>query len=66
MVKARWSCGRLGGWLHAGCERHRLAHRLGQRHVVNYCFPKIWPNDRELRARIIGEWLTTEASYLAS
>ena len=34
--------------------------------VVNYCFPKTWPNDRELRARIIGEWLTTEASYLAS
>jgi hypothetical protein len=33
---------------------------------VNYCFPKTWPNDRELRARIIGEWLTTEASYLAS
>ena len=29
--------------------------------VVNYCFPKTWPNDRERRARIIGEWLTTEA-----
>ena len=25
--------------------------------VVNYCFPKDWPTDRELRARIIGEWL---------
>jgi uncharacterized protein HemY len=34
--------------------------------VVNYCFPKDWPTDRERRARIIGEWLTTEARYLAS
>ena len=33
--------------------------------VVNYCFPKDWPADRELRARIIGEWLRTEARYLA-
>ncbi len=33
--------------------------------VVNYCFPKHWPADRELRARIIGEWLKTEARYLA-
>ena len=32
--------------------------------VVNYCFPKDWPTDRERRARIIGEWLTTEARYL--
>jgi hypothetical protein len=24
------------------------------------------PTDREWRARIIGEWLTTEARYLAS
>jgi hypothetical protein len=23
--------------------------------VVNYCFPQSWPNDRELRARIIRE-----------
>jgi hypothetical protein len=23
--------------------------------VANYCFPKTWPNDREQRARIIGE-----------
>ena len=29
--------------------------------VVNYVFPKSWPDDRELRARIIGEWLQTEA-----
>jgi hypothetical protein len=33
--------------------------------VVNYCFPKTWPSDREQRARIIGEWLTTEARYQA-
>jgi hypothetical protein len=37
--------------------------RLG--HVVNYCFPKDWPTDRERRARYIGEWLKTEARYLA-
>jgi hypothetical protein len=34
--------------------------------VVNYCFPKDWPADRERRARYIGEWLKTEAHYLAS
>ncbi len=33
--------------------------------VVNYCFPKEWPADRERRARHIGEWLKTEARYLA-
>ncbi len=33
---------------------------------INYCFPKEWPADRERRARIIGEWLKTEARYLAS
>ncbi len=33
--------------------------------VVNYCFPQRWPNDREQRARIIGEWLQTEARFLA-
>jgi hypothetical protein len=33
--------------------------------VVNYSFPKKWPSDREQRARIIGERLRTEASYLA-
>jgi uncharacterized protein HemY len=32
---------------------------------VNYCFPKEWPTDREQRARYIGEWLKTEARYLA-
>ena len=34
--------------------------------VVNYCFPKEWPADRERCARIIGTWLQTEARYLAS
>jgi hypothetical protein len=34
--------------------------------VAKYCFPKTWPTDRELRARIIGEWLQTEARFLAS
>jgi hypothetical protein len=33
--------------------------------VVNYCFPKTWPEDREVRALIIGDWLQTEARYLA-
>jgi hypothetical protein len=33
--------------------------------VAKHCFPKVWPEDRELRARIIGEWLQTEARYLA-
>ena len=33
--------------------------------VVNYCFPKDWPADREWRARIIGDCLKTEARYLA-
>ena len=32
--------------------------------IVNYVFPKTWPNDREQRARIIGEWLQTEARFL--
>ena len=34
--------------------------------VANYVFPKSWPADREQRARIIGEWLQTEARILAS
>jgi uncharacterized protein HemY len=33
--------------------------------VANYCLPKSRPADREQRARIIGEWLQTEARYLA-
>jgi hypothetical protein len=33
--------------------------------VANYCFPKMWPQDREQRARIIGDWLRAEARFLA-
>jgi hypothetical protein len=33
--------------------------------VANYCFPKSWPQDRGLRARIIGDWLKAEARFLA-
>ena len=33
--------------------------------VANYVFPRTWPTDREQRARIIGEWLQTEARFLA-
>jgi hypothetical protein len=36
------------------------------RDLVGYCFPKEWPADREQRATIIGEWLKTEARFLAS
>jgi len=31
--------------------------------VVNYCFPKQWPNDHELRHH--RRWLQTEARFLA-
>ena len=33
--------------------------------VVNYCFPTTWPTDRERRASYIGQWLKTEARFLA-
>ena len=33
--------------------------------VANYVFPRTWPADREQRALIIGEWLQTEARFLA-
>jgi hypothetical protein len=33
--------------------------------VVNYRFPRTWPQDREQRARIIGDWLRAEARFLA-
>jgi uncharacterized protein HemY len=32
--------------------------------VINYCFPKEWPANREQRANIIAEWLQTEARFL--
>jgi hypothetical protein len=33
--------------------------------VANYCFPRTRPQDREQRARIIGDWLKAEVRYLA-
>ena len=44
-----------------------IQHALGieSDDVLNYTFPKSWPADREQRARIIGDWLQTEARYLA-
>jgi len=33
--------------------------------VANYCFPTTWPADREVRARIIGNWLQAEVQFLA-
>jgi hypothetical protein len=43
-----------------------MQHALGSESddVANYCFPKTWPADREQRARIIGDWLQTEAGFL--
>jgi hypothetical protein len=32
--------------------------------VASYVLPKTWPADGEQRARIIGEWLQTEARFL--
>jgi hypothetical protein len=44
-----------------------IQHALGieSDDVARYCFPKNWPADREQRASIIGEWLQTEARFLA-
>jgi hypothetical protein len=33
--------------------------------VARYRFPKDWPADREQRASVIGDWLQTEARFLA-
>ena len=37
-----------------------IQHALGieSDEVANYCFPKNVPNEREQRARIIGDWET--------
>jgi hypothetical protein len=42
------------------------ALRIASDDIANYVFPKNWPSDREQRARIIGEWLQTEARFLVS
>jgi hypothetical protein len=72
-LRGRWACDSESdaGWhgIKAGPRaRHRAgdgSHYPPSDDVVNYCFPKNWPEDREQRARIIGEWLQTEARYLA-
>jgi hypothetical protein len=44
------------------CAAKLIQNALGieSDHVANYCFPKTWPEDREQRARIIGDWLRAE------
>jgi hypothetical protein len=33
--------------------------------ITNYSFPKHWPDTRDQRARVIGDWLRDEARFLA-
>ena len=51
----------------ADCATKIIQDALGieSNEVANYCFPKTWPQDREQRARIIGDWLRAEARFLA-
>jgi hypothetical protein len=62
---SRWSSGAGDQLRRPGPSRQIIQDALGieSDDVVNYCFPKDWPADREWRARIIGEWLTTEARF---
>jgi hypothetical protein len=32
--------------------------------VTNHSFPRHWPDNREQRARVIGDWLRDEARFL--
>ncbi len=50
----------------SGCAAKIIQDALGieSDDVANYCFPKSWPEDHEQRARIIGDWLQTQARYL--
>jgi uncharacterized protein HemY len=32
--------------------------------VANFCFPKDWPDDREVRTAVISDWLQTEVRLL--
>jgi hypothetical protein len=41
------------------------SHLPGSKEYQHRTFPKGWPADREQCAAIIGEWLQTEARYLA-
>ena len=45
---------------------HSRATRHRERQCRHYVFPKTWPADREQRARVIGEWLQTEARFVVS
>jgi hypothetical protein len=49
------------------CAAKLIQNALGieSNDVANYCFPKTWPENREQRARIIGDWLRAEVRYLA-
>jgi hypothetical protein len=49
------------------CAAKLIQNALGieSDEVANYCFPKTWPQDREQRARIIGDWLRAEVRHLA-
>jgi hypothetical protein len=51
----------------SNCAAKLIQNALGieSDDVANYCFPKTWPQDREQRARIIGDWLRAEVRYLA-
>jgi hypothetical protein len=33
--------------------------------LANHCLRKYWPTDRKQRAHIIGDWLQSEACFLA-
>jgi hypothetical protein len=48
----------------SNCSGGDQAAKINQK-AANYVFPKTWPTDRDQRARIIGEWLQTEARFLA-
>jgi hypothetical protein len=54
------------------CDNGERAAKIIQRalgiesdDVARYCLPRDWPSDRGQRAAIIGEWLQTEARFLA-
>jgi hypothetical protein len=44
----------------------RNAFGIASDEITNYSFPKHWPDTRERRARVIGDWLRTEARFLAN
>jgi hypothetical protein len=57
----------LKGDIHAGLELAKEAREQRPDLKVLYTtvFPKSWPDGRGQRVRIIGEWLQTEARFLA-